>query len=209
MRQLWPLASLAVLAASAALVSSLHPARAQRAKARAPSTAPASSLDIARYAANGDLALPPDIARWIALGSGVGGNYSDAPFDPANPGFITVVQMEPRAYDYFLGNRRYADGTMLLLSVYRVQSKPDPALQGYVQGGLVQREIHVVDRERFPEEGRAFFVFQPAAEQAARIPLRSRCFECHSQHGDFDGTFTQFYPPLRPFLAQDEPASPR
>jgi hypothetical protein len=167
----------------------------------------AEALDVATYGGDGRLALPGNIDRWIALGSGVGGNYSETAFDPQNPGPITVVQMEPSAYDSFLRTGRYPDGTMLLLSFYRPQAKPDPALQGFVQGDLTQREIHVIDRRRFAAEGRAFFVFPPEAAKASAMPVGSVCVQCHTAHGAFDGTFAQFYPPIRASIPQSAPAS--
>lgn len=70
--------------------------------------------------------FPDNSIRWIAVGTLMGGEYGDAPFDPANPGLIS-----------------------------------------FVQGDLVQREIHVIDRDRFAEEGRAFFMFPPEVTVAA------------------------------------------
>jgi hypothetical protein len=172
--------------------------------------AAAERLEVAKYEADGRLDLPTDIDRWIGVGAGVGGNYSETAFDPRSPGPITVVQMEPSAYNYFLRNKRYADGTMLLLSFYRPQAKPEPALQGFVQGDLAQREIHVIDRRRFATEGRAFFVFPPDAKSAASMPVGSVCVECHTAHGAYDGSFAQFYPALRASLplTTSEPSSP-
>jgi hypothetical protein len=156
-----------------------------------------SELSVAEYSDDGELRFPGDADRWIVLGAGLGGEYAELPFDPANPGTFGVVQMEPGAYDYFLENGRYADGTMLLLSFYAVQRAPEPALQGFVQGDLVQREIHVIDRQRFPDEDRAFFVYSPDAASAPALPVGSACVECHNEHGAYDATFTQFYPAIR------------
>lgn len=152
----------------------------------------------AQFTADGGLHFPAAADRWIAVGSSIGGEYSEEPFDPANPGVIGVVQMEPAAYDYFLENGKYADGTMFLLSFYEPQEKPDPALPGFVQGELRQREIHMIDAQRFPEEGQGFFMFPPDVSLASEpMPLGSPCVVCHEEHGDFDATFTQFYPQLR------------
>ncbi len=160
------------------------------------------SLDAARYDASGKLAFPAFTDHWIAVGSDIGGNYAAGAFDPANPGTIGVVQMEPGAYDYFLKNRRYADGTMFLLTFYAVQRDPDPALKGFVQGDVVGREVHVLDARRYAAEGRAFFVFgTDTAPPVAAQPLGSACVACHMQHGAFAGTFVQFYPPLRNAVA--------
>jgi len=87
---------------------------------------------------------------------------------------------------------------MLLLSFYPAQAKSVPQLRGFVQGDVQQREIHVIDRKRFPEEGRAFFVFPRATSAVgARLPLRGTCVACHGEHGQFDATFAQFYPLIR------------
>ena len=142
--------------------------------------------------------FPEDTVRWISVGSLLGGEYSDEPFDPANPGVIGVVQMEPAAYDFFIEEGRYADGTMFLLSFYLTQEKSEPELPGFVQGDIAQREIHVIDRQRFSEEGRAFYMFPPDVTVAPEpMPVGSECVVCHTEHGALDGTFIQFYPQLR------------
>ena len=106
------------------------------------------------------------------------------------------------AYDYFLEHSAYAEGTMFLLSFYIPQEKPAPELPGFVQGDLAQREIHVIDQQRFAQEGRGFFMFAPDATVAPEpMALGSDCIVCHEEHGDYDGTFTQFYPQLRGHIA--------
>ena len=160
--------------------------------------APRATLDVASFTSDQKLVFPEGTDRWITIGVGLGGDYNDEAFDPENPGALSHVQIEPSAYDFFRSNGYYADGSMLLLSFYAPQEKPDPSLQGFVQGDLVQREIHVIDRARFAAEGRGFFVFPPASsEPASAMPLGSVCVECHTEHGAVDGTFTQFYPLLR------------
>ncbi|HEX7080497.1 MAG TPA: cytochrome P460 family protein [Gammaproteobacteria bacterium] len=158
-----------------------------------------AALTAARYTDGGDLEFPANTDEWIVLGTGIGGGYEEGVLDPANPGPITVAQIEPSAYRYLLEHGRYADGTMLLLTFYRTQEKPEPALRGFVQGDVALREIHVIDRERYPEEGRAFFQYPPGTAVSEKLPLGSECVACHAEHGAFDGTFTQFYPPVRRF----------
>jgi hypothetical protein len=154
-------------------------------------------LNIARYDDQGRLSFPVDAATWVQAGSVLGGNYSEAPFDPARPGTIGVVQMEPKAYAYFLEHGEYADGTMFLLSFYAAQAKSQPQLSGFVQGDLRLREIHVIDKARF-SEGRAFFQFEkPDQSSSARLGDDSPCIRCHTAEGARDGTFVQFYPTLR------------
>jgi hypothetical protein len=155
------------------------------------------ALDVARYTDSGALLYPDNLAEWIVMGASLGSEYGDAPFDPANPGSIGMVQMEPAAYRYFLENREYADGTMFLLSFFAAEAQSSPQLPGFVQGAMTLQEIHVIDKARFAE-GRAFFVYPtPQQVSSAKLPDGSECVTCHNEHGAFDGTFTQFYPTLR------------
>ena len=156
-----------------------------------------TGISKARYTANG-LEFPADAFGWVTLGADIGGDYASGAFDPKNPGTIGVVQIEPAAYRYLLEHGTYADGTMLLLTFYRAESQSEPQLRGFVQGPVTAREIHVIDRKRYPEEGRAFFVFPgDAAQTGLRQPLGSTCVVCHKEHGKLDATFAQFYPPIR------------
>lgn len=156
-----------------------------------------ANLAVAQYTADGQLQFPASTDRWIVIGTGLGGDYESTTFDPANPGSLNVVQMEPSAYDFFLANGRYADGTMLLLTFYGTQAKPEPALRGFVQGDAQLREIHVIDKVRYSNEGRAFFAFPAGTSAVAPFPEGSECVVCHTEHGAFDATFTQFYPVVR------------
>lgn len=158
-------------------------------------------LGIARYTDEGELYFPADTARWFHAGSVLGGRYAEgeaAPaFDSANPENTGVVQMEPQAWQYFMEHGEYADGTMFLLSFYASEAKSDPQLNGFVQGALQAREIHVIDKGRFTE-GRGFFIYNdPAQRTSAKVPDGSDCVVCHTSEGDHDGTFVQFYPHLR------------
>lgn len=157
------------------------------------------NLTVARYNAQDQLMFPGDADVWVHMGSTLGSEYNDAPFDPAAPGTLGVVLMEPEAYRYFLEHGEYADGTMFLLSFYAAQAESDPQLPGFVQGNLQAREIHVIDSGRF-DEGRAFFLFPPSANPetaSTKLADGSPCIQCHIPEGAYDGTFTQFYPPIR------------
>ncbi len=107
---------------------------------------PPERIGVPQFTPEDELIFPADTDRWVVLGTNIGGDYSAGEFDPSNPGMIGVVQMEPKAYTYLLENGEYADGTMFLLSFYQTQEKPEPGLNGFVQGDLAAREIHVVDR---------------------------------------------------------------
>jgi hypothetical protein len=163
----------------------------------APGLLQAQELGAARYSEAGELQRPADLATWVHMGSSLGSDYREEPFDPASPGVIGVVQMEPAAYRYFLENGRYADGSMFLLSFYAAEQNSDPQLQGFVQGDLQAQEIHVIDAQRF-EDGRAFFMFQDLEQASSTaLPAGNECVQCHEAEGDYNGTFMQFYPTLR------------
>jgi hypothetical protein len=184
-----PLALLATLLVASAVLAQTRPSGA--------------SLDQARYGADGSLTFPADATGWVTLGASLGGDYAEGAFDAKNPGVFGVVQIEPSAYRALREGGKYADGTMLLLTFYQAQSQSEPQLKGFVQGDVLSREIHVIDRGRFPEEGRAFFMFPGAASQVgAKMPLGSRCVECHGEHAKLDATFAQFYPLIRDLVAR-------
>ena len=156
------------------------------------------TLGVARFV-NNELFFPERTDEWIHMGSSLGSEYSDNPFDPGNPGTIGVVHMEPTAYRYFLDNGEYADGTMFLLSFYGAAAESSPQLPGFVQGELQAKEIHIIDSERFAE-GRAFFLYSAedtSANASTKMPDNSECFQCHMAEAQFNGTFTQFYPTIR------------
>lgn len=160
-----------------------------------------ANLDVAEYNAAGELVFPADADRWIHLGSSLGHGYSEeAAFAPEDPGTFHIALIEPTAYRYLLEHKEYADGTMLLLSFYSTASAPEPELNGFVQGDLAAREIHVIDRSRFAE-GRGFFLFGQGVSASSVVPAPNECLTCHAEHARFDGTFTQFYPPIRDLVS--------
>ena len=162
----------------------------------------AESLGVAQFTPSDELIFPADTDRWVVLGTSIGGDYSDAEFDPKDPGTIGVVQMEPNAYTYLLVNGKYANGTMLLLSFYVAQEKSEPELSGFVQGELSAREIHVIDRIKY-QDSRAFYMFAADGNGPSEmLPAGNECVQCHAEHADFDSTFTQFYPTIRGFVDQ-------
>jgi hypothetical protein len=156
-----------------------------------------ANLDVAEYTAAGELVFPADVDQWIHLGSSLGGGYAEeVAFAPEDPGLFHITTIEPAAYRYLIEHKEYADGTMLLLSFYNTASAPEPKLNGFVQGNLVNREIHVIDRSRFAEE-RGFFLFGEGVTASPVVPAPNQCLTCHAEHARFDGTFTQFYPSIR------------
>ena len=162
----------------------------------------AERLEVAQYTASDELIYPSNTDRWVVVGASIGGDYSETEFDPSNPGPISVVQLELNAYTYLLENGRYADGTMFLLSFYQTQEKPEPGLNGFVQGDLMALEMHVIDRVKY-QDNRGFYFFDADERGAsAMLPAGNECVQCHAEHGVFDSTFTQFYPTIRHIVSQ-------
>jgi len=163
--------------------------------------APDESLHAAGYDATGSLQRPPDLDRWVYLGSSLGMSYNDTPFSLEHPGDFQVVLMEPGAYEYFRQHGRYADGSMFLLSFYEAERGVSIDRAGFVPGPRRSFEIHVLDRKRYAE-GHAFFLFEEPTRQSSALPPGSPCIKCHVPNGAFDGTFAQFYPPIRERLGK-------
>ena len=159
-------------------------------------------LGIAQFTPSDELIFPADTDRWVVLRTSSVEDSSDAEFDPKKPRRISVVQMEPNAYAYLLENREYADGTMFLRSFYQTQEKPEPGSNGFVQGDLETRLIHVIDRVKY-QDNRGFYLFAADGRgSSAKLPAGNECVQCHAEQGDFDSTFTQFYPTIRHIVSQ-------
>ncbi len=155
-----------------------------------------AELGAAKFSSAGQLLRPADLDRWVFMGASVGLGYSQAQFDPKQPGMFQVVSMEPTAYAHFQTHGEYADGTMFLLSFYATKSNETSAESGLSQGDLESFEIHLIDKGLF-EDGRAFYPFGKDDAQVSALPPNNACVQCHIQRGVFDGTFVQFYPIMR------------
>lgn len=161
-------------------------------------------IEIAQFDNNDRLVRPGNIDEWIFLGANVGHGYpgEDAKeFNQNNPGRIQIIQMEPDAYQFFKEHKYFVDGTMLSLSFYNPLINPSPDIDGLAQGVLDTFEIHLIDKSRY-DETRAFFIYETGDETASMVPAGNRCVTCHEGEGDYDGTFSQFYPVIRDLLAE-------
>lgn len=154
-----------------------------------------SVLEVAQFTEEGML-VRPDVTRWIHMGSSIGLAYTEGDFSADSPGNLQVVQMEPSAYDYFMTHGEYANGTMFSLSFYDVQERPHPRVNGFAEQDLVNFEIHVLDKTRYIDH-RGFYLYGPDAGFANMMPAGNECVSCHNAEGGYDGTFVQFYPPIR------------
>ncbi len=163
------------------------------------------ALPTAKFDAAGHLLRPANLDQWVFLGAGLGMDYNSKAFSADHPGPFQIVLMEPGAYAYFRQHRRYAEGTLLLLSFYDTQHGASIDRAGFVLGDLSNFEIHMIDHTRFAKEGRAFFTFGRNDTQSTALPIGSACVQCHQPNGAFDGSFAQFYPGIRERLAAPAP----
>jgi hypothetical protein len=160
------------------------------------------ALQVARVDDSGKLLRPADLQTWIFLGASLGMGYNPGSFNAERPGQFQVVLMEPNAYRYFTEHKRYAPGSMFLLSFYDADQHASINRNGFVQADMTNFEIHVVE-PRAGEDGHAFFLFGANDTKGNRVPAGNSCVSCHTSHGAFDGTFAQFYPTIRPLIPKD------
>jgi hypothetical protein len=156
----------------------------------------AVALRVAKIDAAGNLQRPDNLDRWVFVGAGLGMDYQDKAFSVDHPGSFQIVLMEPSAFEYFRAHGSYADGSMFLLSFYSTNHAASIDRTGFTPGALQAFEIHLIDHTHYPE-ARAFFSFGKDAHQSTAAPPGSTCVQCHIPKGVLDGTFAQFYPPLR------------
>jgi hypothetical protein len=169
------------------------------ASASAPVT---KSLEVARLNAAGKLLKPGDLSSWIFLGTSLGMGYNPGSFNAAHPGQFQVVLMEPQAYRYFVEHKRYAPGSMFLLSFYDTEQRRSINQNGFVQADLTNYEIHLLHPGK-GKDGRTFYLFDAKDTEGNAMPEGNDCVRCHLKHGAFDGTFAQFYPTIRPLIPKD------
>ena len=130
------------------------------------------------------------------MSTGLGMSYGPAAQEAARSGNIMFdnVFVRPEAYDAFLRDGVWPEGTMFVLELRSSETQRPPNNHGYLQTELRVLEVSVKDSARF--KGRwAFFDFGKDKRSATLHPA-SNCFECHERHGAVDMTFVQFYPTL-------------
>lgn len=163
-----------------------------------------------QFAADGELVRPQNWERWVMVGSSIGLSYSEqqptrGPDDA--PGMFHNIYMQPGAYDYFMTNAEFAQGTMFAMSMYTASRNADPARGGFYEGDRVSvLEVHV-KRAGIDSTGWGFFNFGDDGATAPKVPGQAACYSCHATNAAFDHVFTQFYPPLRTRLGQIDAAA--
>jgi hypothetical protein len=167
-----------------------------RAAPGAPAPANQPKLAGAEFSADGRLQRPVDYRNWRFVTTGIGMSYGPAAKAAALTGDVMFdnVFVQPQAYDAFLRDGVWPEGTMFVLELRGSRTEEPPNNRGYFQTDLHGIEVSVKDSDRF--KGRwAYFDFGMDARSAA--PQReSGCFACHSRNAAVDMTFVQFYPTL-------------
>lgn len=146
--------------------------------------------------AAGELLLPPEVERWVAVGSSLGLGYSAGERAMGGETFHTVL-LEPGAYASYRRSGQFPDGTMLALIIRAPAARVAPARSGRVAGDLLALELAVKDTARFAG-GWGYFDFGRGRPGATARPFPAEsCARCHAEHAARDNVFLQFYPVLR------------
>lgn len=157
---------------------------------------------------DGELQRPEGWEAWVLAGTSMGLTYNEpaGPSEPGEPpGSFLNVYLQPWAYEAFMTNGAFPDGTMFVLAGSEPVRKADPARGGFYQGELSLMEVHLKE-EGIDPTGWAFYGFGGGAESAAKIPGDASCYSCHAEKADFDDVFVQFYPKMRERLGVEVPA---
>lgn len=182
---------LTFIAGTAALTASLRAAPAMPAAANQP------KITGAKFAGDGQLQRPIDYRNWRFVTAGLGMSYGPAALAALRTGHAMFdnVFVQPEAYDAFLRDGVWPEGTMFVLELRGALMKRAPNNSGNFQDTLHGIEVSVKDSTRF--KGRwAYFDFGMTSREA-KPQSESDCFACHQQHGAVDMTFVQFYPTLQ------------
>lgn len=165
-------------------------------------------IDIPAYDPKGRLLKPEGLLDWVFMGTSLGMGYSQMAFDEDDPGMFQVVLMEPQGFRFFQQNGYFANGTMFGLLFYGSAHRVSINRSGFVLGGEMGVQVHVIDKERFAD-GHAFFNLGPYEQAGASAPLPpgNGCVSCHKTNGAHDGVFAQFYPRLKPLIPKAELAA--
>lgn len=171
-------------------------ALALRAAPGMPAPAHQPKLAGAAFSADGKLQRPADYRNWRFVSSGLGMSYGPAAKAAALTGHVMFdnVFVQPEAYDAFLRDGVWPEGTIFVLELRNTETQRPPNNKGYFQTDLVAVEVSVKDSERF--KGRwAYYDFGRKASSASPQPEKE-CFACHNRDAAVDMTFVQFYPTL-------------
>ena len=189
--------SMHVLLVILAIGTAVPVTMALRAAPAAPTQPAKAKLAGAKFSADGKLQRPVDYRNWRFVSAGLGMSYGPAAQAAALTGHVMFdnVFVQPEAYDAFLRNRVWPEGTMFVLELRGSETQRPPNNRGYLQTDLHGIEVSVKDSARFKNRW-AYFDFGMDAASATPMP-ESACFACHKAHAAVDMTFVQFYPTLQ------------
>lgn len=163
-------------------------------------TAQPPAADGPTYENGNALVLPADYRSWPFIGAGLGMTYDGERGTPPGPDpRFSHAFVNPSAYQYFMSNGTWPDGSVFILEFRASVSEGSINRSGRFATNLVLLEAEVKD-SRFAD-GWAFYAFGPG-NNLARVaaPLAGAaaapCVECHSEHAAVERTFVQFYPTL-------------
>ncbi len=146
------------------------------------------------YTQEGELRLPDSYRQWVFVGGATGLAYGE----PARarhegaPGTFTLVYLEPGAFEHFRTKGEFPEGTTFALEMREPASGVSIATDGWFAGNSVGVHLAVKDTERLG--GWGYFNVDRAG--VARRIRANTCNACHTEHGEVDNVFVQFYPVL-------------
>ena len=169
--------------------------------------------DEPRYAPSGELLLPNGFETWVFVGSNLGLSYTpeaaaaaSAPPPRGGRQQFHNVSINKAAYDYFLANDRFPEGTILVMQVFEAADKEPKGVlaSGVFNGRRVGLDVAVKNASR--PDGKttpwAYYNFTDPSDRskvlasAAAFPDEA-CANCHQRHASIDNVWVQFYPALR------------
>lgn len=159
-----------------------------------------AALAAPQYLGGDRMAVPTDYREWVFLTSSLDLNYDTA--SDAKMHMLDNVFVNADAYKAYLKTGTWPDQTMMVKENRIAESAGTLSKRGQFQTGVMNLEIHVKDKARFPG-GWAFFVSEDGKADAKLMPQSASCYSCHQAHGAVDTTFVQFYPTLMP-IAKDK-----
>lgn len=147
----------------------------------------------AASAQDATMAVPPNYREWVFLTASLDLNYSTA----ATPShhMLDNVFVNPEAHKVFLATGTWPDNTILIKENRMAESAGTLSKAGHFQADVMNLEIHIKDKARFPGSW-AFFVSEDGKRDGKLMPQSANCYSCHQDHAASDTTFVQFYPTL-------------
>ena len=150
----------------------------------------------------GELLLPVDFRKWIFIGSPLTPND----LNDGAAGFPEFhnVYIEPAAYEYYVKNGKWPEGTMMVKELQLTKngtfedgSRLEASGRGYFPGTVNGMDVSVKDSKLFADtNGWGFFNFghqpPPYSATAAEAPVES-CAGCHMASAHEDMVFSDFY----------------